>query len=118
MTELPEYGERYRHKEGWTVRIVNLKLASEQTQRQNPEFRYEVIFNYDLTTQYSSMPLTWFAKVYSKIANAPKEHVPVVIRTPGKELLLHKSVKYIYPKKPYSERRPAEKSEEHYSHFL
>ncbi|WP_145588737.1 hypothetical protein [Yersinia rochesterensis] len=117
MTELPEYGERYRHKEGWTVRIVNLKLASEQTQRQNPEFRYEVIFNYDLTTQYSSMPLTWFAKVYSKIADAP-EHDPITTLNISKGLLLHKSVKYIYPKKPYSERRPTEKSEEHYSHFL
>ncbi|HHH2221331.1 TPA: hypothetical protein ACPY4Y_002899 [Yersinia enterocolitica] len=117
MTELPEYGERYRHKEGWTVRIVNLKLASEQTQRQNPEFRYEVIFNYDLTTRYSSMPLTWFAKVYSKIADAP-ERDPITTLNISKGLLLHKSVKYIYPKKPYSERRPAEKSEEHYSHFL
>ena len=113
MTELPEYGERYRHKEGWTVRIVNLKLASEQLD----SIANEVIFNYDLTTQYSSMPLTWFAKVYSKIANAP-ERDPITTLNTSKGLLLHKSVKYIYPKKPYSERRPAEKSEEHYSHFL
>lgn len=118
MSELPEYGERYRHKEGWTVLIVNLKLASEQTQRQNPEFRYEIIFNYDLTTQYSSMPLTWFAKVYSKIAGAPKKCDPITAQNIGKGLFLHKSVKYIHPKRSYLERCPTEKSEEHYSHFL
>jgi hypothetical protein len=111
VTKLPQYGERYCHQSGWTVRIVNVKLASAQTQRLNPEFTYEVVFSYDSSLKYSVMPLTWFAEVYNKIADAP---VPKVAQS----LTFPPCVNTIPRRTYYSARRPVEITEEHYSNFL
>jgi len=111
VTRLPQYGERYRHQSGWTVRIVNVKLASAQTQLLNPEFTHEVVFSYESSLKYSVMPLTWFAEVYNKIADAP---VPKMAQS----LTLPACINTIPRRTYYSARRPVEITEEHYSNFL
>ncbi|EMJ7590676.1 hypothetical protein RX587_004698, partial [Serratia marcescens] len=76
MREFPQHGERYRHQQGRTVRILSLYRADEATARNNPEFSYEVVFEYDLSGNMISMPLPWFSEVYSKIADAPRSLAP------------------------------------------
>lgn len=76
MREFPQRGERYRHQQGRTVRILSLYRADEATARNNPEFAYEVVFEYDLSGNMTSMPLPWFSEVYSKIADAPRNLAP------------------------------------------
>lgn len=76
MREFPQHGERYCNQQSRTVRILSLYRADEATARNNPEFSYEVVFEYDLSGNMISMPLPWFSEVYSKIADAPRSLAP------------------------------------------
>lgn len=117
MREFPQHGERYRHQQGRTVRILSLYRADEATARNNPEFAYEVVFEYDLSGNMTSMPLPWFSEVYRKIADAPRNLAPwpAAGQSP---LRLHPSVKVVYSR-PRETRRPTpEHDDTHYSRFL
>ena len=58
------------------MRILSLYRADEATARNNPEFAYEVVFEYDLSGNMTAMPLPWFSEVYRKIADAPRNLAP------------------------------------------
>ncbi|PAA98766.1 hypothetical protein [Serratia fonticola] len=114
MRELPQYGERYRHHQGRTVRILNLQRVREAISRLNPEFAYEVIFEYESSGKVTTMPLAWFVEVYTKITEAP----PLV--TGRLDLSrLPSSVKVVYCRRHWSAERPLPQHDDtHYSRYL
>lgn len=114
MRELPQYGERYQHHQGRTVRILNLQRAREAISRLNPEFAYEVIFEYVSSGKVTIMPLAWFVEVYTKITDAPPLGA-------GRLNLsrLPSSVKVVYCRRHGSaEWRSPERDDTHYSRYL
>ncbi|MFJ5253448.1 hypothetical protein ACIP8G_23475 [Serratia liquefaciens] len=117
MREFPQYGERYQHHEGRTVRILNLQRAREAISQLNPEFAYEVIFEYELSGNVTVMPLPWFAEVYSKIADAPRNLAPR-LAAGQLPLRLHPSVKVVYSRQRETRRPTPEHDDTHYSRFL
>ncbi|MGG4627072.1 hypothetical protein ACLPHD_22335 [Serratia odorifera] len=117
MREFPQYGERYQHQEGRTVRILDLQRAREAISQLNPEFAYEVIFEYALSGNVTVMPLPWFAEVYTKIADASRT---LDSRSSGSQppLRLHPSVKVVRSRHWTAVRPAPEHDDTHYSRFL
>ncbi|MDN0101536.1 hypothetical protein [Yersinia bercovieri] len=69
MAIRPQYGERYQHIKGWTVRIIRT-IYHEDIRDINPEFYCEVGFIYENSDEYTEMPIDWFNGMYRKISVA------------------------------------------------
>ncbi|MGF7225229.1 hypothetical protein FHW06_001290 [Pantoea agglomerans] len=60
MREYPQPGERWQHKQGWTVSIIRLTAAPFAVAAVNLEFSHEVLYRYDSDGRLTSGPLAWF----------------------------------------------------------
>ncbi len=119
MNELPQQGERYRHRDGRTTVHINYVIHNPPTSAQfNPEFLYEVEFSYDGSDQRTLMPLTWFLNKYSKIADAPRLPDTAQTWVPA-DFSVNKTVTYIhYGKRFFQKDKKPETDDTHYSKYL
>lgn len=118
MREYPQPGERWQHKQGWTVSIIRLTAAPFAVAVANPEFSHEVLYRYDSDGQLTSGPLAWFEACYQRIAAAPRR---LTNATGGKggsgPLSLHPSVTFVRQRTTDISPRPTPGAD-HYSRFL
>ena len=118
MREYPQSGERWKHRQGWTVIVLRLSAAPASVAAVNPEFSHEVLYRYGSDSQITSSPLAWFEESYTRISAAPR-----TVAAPSGEgsvfnpLSLHPSVKYTRWR-DFNTERKSKLEEGHYSKFL
>lgn len=118
MREYPQNGERWQHREGWTVIVLRLSAAPFSVAAANPEFSHEVLYRYDSDGQLTSSPLAWFEKNYTRICVAPRRATVPPGESGGfNPLNLHPSVTFSRWRERH-EKKPPAKDAEHYSNFL
>lgn len=118
MREYPQPGERWQHKQGWTVSIIRLTAAPFTVTAINPEFSHEVLYRYDSDGLLTSGPLAWFEACYRRIAAPPRQQPATAGGEGGAgPLYLHPSVTFVRYRERLTNPRP-EPDADHYSRFL
>lgn len=65
MHNYPRAGERWQHKNGWTVTILAVRTRRTDSGKIILEFQREVIYRYDSDDKVTESPLSWFMENYS-----------------------------------------------------
>lgn len=65
MHNYPRAGERWQHKQGWTVVILSVKTTTAGHVALSTEFHREVMYRYDSDNKVTESPLSWFMGNYS-----------------------------------------------------
>lgn len=114
MHNYPRSGERWQHKNGWTVTILAVRTRRIDSGKIILEFQREVVYRYDSDDKVTESPLSWFMENYSFFQ-------VVIKKVPYSDNTTRAQLPASVPVIRWRERKPRQQTEldsDHYSNFL